>query len=961
MESFYGGRQGASIVITKRFDVIDRMAEASSDIKKYKFCYCLAKNINGEYVYIIRNNEPICRDKNNWNNYPKYKWILTPKNTKIKHTTAYRSDGDYSNVISFDDKALFSKDELAESMLDCFELGNNSTDIVNYGEYVIINSPIINHPDNGKIFRRGLDHDNDMYGAEYIGQIVGPQGESPEINIESYSEITNPQGFNEKSGSIEMASGQSLDEIQYKYVTVKDEFGNVVGCNIGFKFPQFELEVEGQSISPYENWATQDPNQNGIYNYKNLVVPDSSAYIDNKWTHPFYQKWNIKIPKGIHGKDVENIDIVYTKAKKDAPYYDTESPSPNDNPQYLGQEVDILCDDLDSEYSEPHIDIYKLYNNETMCKIELNNAPYYVPIEFCYKPYLRYKKKSYNKSADGTITYHKICDCNLKPNASDTIITYYDSENNLISNNLQSYLNELKNSVSDGKASLASAITDKGVSTSASDSFQTMAGNIGRIFDANPGSISSSVNVSAPATPTSTVNISAPISISTAGYHSSLEGTRIEGNATAYLTRNGNKIYLSSTSDRSSGNKDYGVYTVPTLWNMFYSGGLAVNNSTTQAWTDKDGNNHSGEKYIYMKYDKAGYINDTNWWIGRPASDFGNAAKTEVISGKTFTSAAGLKVTGTYTVPTETETITAGISSKTVTPTSGKYFSSVTVQPTPSETKSASPSTSAQTISPTSGKLLSSVSISAISPQRTNGGAATTSGRDGNGAFVYFPYGWYPNDGNNRGLVRMTDAQAKSTCSTQTKTSAYPSMRETKSVSPDTNKLLSSVTVPTYRNYGQDPWMITGDGTGGDNGAGNNTYGMGDSRYYRISGPNKVCYFNNPYYPAETSDLLLLFLHINTIQGKVYFAINPDFNKASKSTDYSYKYTYFEYNSSYKEFIGYLLIPSFTTYASGIENRGGKDWYGSGGSVNELFYLTVFTDEGFNGTVDIYGTGVRMP
>ena len=46
---------------------------------------------------------------------------------------------------------------------------------------------------------------------------------------------------------------------------------------------------------------------------------------------------------------------------------------------------------------------------------------------------------------------------------------------------LQSELNSLKSSVSNGKSAVASAITDKGVSTSATASFDTMAANIRKI------------------------------------------------------------------------------------------------------------------------------------------------------------------------------------------------------------------------------------------------------------------------------------------------------------------------------------------------------------------------------------------------------------------------------------------------------------------------------------------------
>lgn len=44
----------------------------------------------------------------------------------------------------------------------------------------------------------------------------------------------------------------------------------------------------------------------------------------------------------------------------------------------------------------------------------------------------------------------------------------------------------------------------------------------------------------------------------------------------------------------------------------------------------------------------SGYYNEdgTNSWVYRPLSDFGNASASDVLSGKTFTSSAGLKVSG---------------------------------------------------------------------------------------------------------------------------------------------------------------------------------------------------------------------------------------------------------------------------------------------------------------------------
>lgn len=52
-------------------------------------------------------------------------------------------------------------------------------------------------------------------------------------------------------------------------------------------------------------------------------------------------------------------------------------------------------------------------------------------------------------------------------------------------NGLQSELNSLKSSVSEGKSLVAAAVTDKGVTTAADAAFQTIADNIGKIVTAS--------------------------------------------------------------------------------------------------------------------------------------------------------------------------------------------------------------------------------------------------------------------------------------------------------------------------------------------------------------------------------------------------------------------------------------------------------------------------------------------
>lgn len=67
------------------------------------------------------------------------------------------------------------------------------------------------------------------------------------------------------------------------------------------------------------------------------------------------------------------------------------------------------------------------------------------------------------------------------PTAQNTLYNNTQTSSIITANNVQGAIDQLFQSVSNGKSQIASAITDKGVSTSASDSFGTMADNIREI------------------------------------------------------------------------------------------------------------------------------------------------------------------------------------------------------------------------------------------------------------------------------------------------------------------------------------------------------------------------------------------------------------------------------------------------------------------------------------------------
>lgn len=75
-----------------------------------------------------------------------------------------------------------------ERMIEAFQQGPNYAD-VNFNEHVIIDTVNKNNPDNGKVYRRGYNYTDDDGGAIYVGQIVGPSGHAPTMEIAKYEDV----------------------------------------------------------------------------------------------------------------------------------------------------------------------------------------------------------------------------------------------------------------------------------------------------------------------------------------------------------------------------------------------------------------------------------------------------------------------------------------------------------------------------------------------------------------------------------------------------------------------------------------------------------------------------------------------------------------------------------------------------------------------------------------------------
>lgn len=188
-----------------------------------------------------------------------------------------------------------------EEMDAFFYKGPATLGEVGYGEYVIIDTIVNNHlysdPDNGKIYRRGYE------GAEYVGQIVGPKGDAPELEWTSYTTLIN-SGKEVAIGELSVGNGDLVPglykksdgslgrnkTIKYVYADIKNKYGDIIGVDLGLQIPytSFTFDTDNSRLEFYQNPQISR-------------MPDSG---------PFYEHWTIALPRGITGDDIRNLEMV---------------------------------------------------------------------------------------------------------------------------------------------------------------------------------------------------------------------------------------------------------------------------------------------------------------------------------------------------------------------------------------------------------------------------------------------------------------------------------------------------------------------------------------------------------------------------------------------------------------------------------------------------------------------------
>lgn len=200
-----------------------------------------------------------------------------------------------------------------------------SYSIVKFDQYVLIDTEDKNNPDNGKVFKRGYGYNSgktvqwnnpatgkietiDAGGAQYIGQIGGSSGTTPQLVLTTYTDADSKTGggsYEERrnSGSYTLANANLVpgkngttynDSIDWVSVSLRQVDGSDATAYIGFKVPYLVNEFITSQVSPYNS-------STGAYQDNSSIskVDDGS--------HPFYNRWRVNIPRGIKGNSLQNL------------------------------------------------------------------------------------------------------------------------------------------------------------------------------------------------------------------------------------------------------------------------------------------------------------------------------------------------------------------------------------------------------------------------------------------------------------------------------------------------------------------------------------------------------------------------------------------------------------------------------------------------------------------------------
>ena len=405
MESFYGGRQGASFIIVKRFDDID-IPQVEGSIVYRKKWYAVKRFDYSQAdvfpVFLLRNGRLVEKTAATWQEELQWAKMTFDGSTYAAYEETTSQDTTYTAPV-----------EKAEGMRQCFEKGGDTTNIVNYGEYVIIDTVDgllnLDSPNNGRVYRRGMNFDynpvtNPLAGAEYIGQITGPKGEPVETAFDHleameedypgdlYIQEYEPNGVDLVPG-YDSAEEEYNDNIIVGWVNIRDVDGLIKKCKIGLQIPYLVQDFIAEARTQYYHEGDVIPSGSEIgdrlpANYNKFItrIDDGS--------HPFFEQWKLQTPEGIKGDGATNFEVFPTVVRALSNLYNDSAltESAGTAPYNLP---------IDSNSYNPNVNYVKLTNGKYASK---NDAWKYV---------VRYKAWNYENKEAGEWQYVTIGKYNI--------------------------------------------------------------------------------------------------------------------------------------------------------------------------------------------------------------------------------------------------------------------------------------------------------------------------------------------------------------------------------------------------------------------------------------------------------------------------------------------------------------------------------------------------------------------
>lgn len=194
----------------------------------------------------------------------------------------------------------------SDTMIEEFKKGPLYNEVY-FDEYVIIENP--NQPDysqNGNIYRRGYDFNNeDTGGAEYIGSIRGPAGPVAELQMYSFEAINSSNN----NYQIYSSDDNDMSEKAFKLVPGKD--GDTFNDNIAWRY-YYYTDTNNNNNKRKIRLGFKIPYP--VFNFSIQSVdadePLSINKIEMNNPHPFYHQYKINMPKMTKGDSITKISVL---------------------------------------------------------------------------------------------------------------------------------------------------------------------------------------------------------------------------------------------------------------------------------------------------------------------------------------------------------------------------------------------------------------------------------------------------------------------------------------------------------------------------------------------------------------------------------------------------------------------------------------------------------------------------